>query len=108
MPVLTVEQFWDKFDRSGGPDSCWPWCGARNSEGYGITRVGPALVRTHVLAFETHHRRTVQAPVVRHTCDNPPCGNPAHLVEGTHGENLSDQYYRNRRRKRTGRKGARP
>lgn len=98
---MLVDAFWNCFDRSGGLDSCWPWTKARNKEGYGAMRVGGVWVATHVVAFETHHGRRVKpGMVVRHGCDNPPCGNPAHLKEGTRGDNLSDQYCRNRRRKR--------
>lgn len=28
--------------------------------------------------------------VIRHSCDNPPCWNPEHLIAGTQSENLSD------------------
>ena len=34
--------------------------------------------------------------VVRHTCDNPRCCNPAHLILGTDKDNTDDMLTRNR------------
>ncbi len=34
--------------------------------------------------------------VIRHTCDNPMCINPDHLLKGTHQDNVRDRVSRNR------------
>ncbi|MDE2105826.1 MAG: HNH endonuclease [Patescibacteria group bacterium] len=34
--------------------------------------------------------------VVRHTCDNPACCNPLHLMTGTHADNVRDRVTRDR------------
>ena len=38
-------------------------------------------------------------PVVRHTCDNPLCVNPRHLVGGTQADNMQDMIARDRQLK---------
>lgn len=42
-------------------------------------------------------------PIVRHTCDNPRCINPEHLVGGTHQDNMDDRRIRGRLALCTGR-----
>ena len=37
-----------------------------------------------------------EAIVVRHTCDNPPCCNPAHLILGQQKDNIQDMHERGR------------
>ena len=40
--------------------------------------------------------------VIRHTCDNPPCINPAHLRLGTSADNVQDRVDRKRSAKGSG------
>ena len=37
--------------------------------------------------------------IVMHTCDNPPCVNPSHLILGTPKDNMSDRDNKNRQAK---------
>lgn len=92
------KRFWARI-KKGGPDDCWEWQGALSTKGYG-------------LLFESAHRgRTYQAhrvmmvlsgtPLlgklfVLHSCDNPPCCNPAHLRVGTPKDNAQDASSRGR------------
>jgi hypothetical protein len=66
----------------GEPDACWPWTGATDPKGYGKVRVDGKTRLAHRVAYELGHGKT-PGPCVMHKCDNPPCCNPAHLVDGT-------------------------
>lgn len=92
-----IARLWEKVDRSGGPDSCWPWRGARNDNGYGIIRVRGRNLRTHRLALGLE-LALAREPFVLHSCDNPPCCNPAHLSVGTQADNVHDMLSKGRRR----------
>jgi hypothetical protein len=78
---------------------CLVFMGCRNSEGYGrITEGGHAgrIVYAHRVAWELVHGPIPEGLLVLHTCDNPPCCNPAHLRVGTHLENIQEMYDRKR------------
>jgi hypothetical protein len=75
---------------------CWEWQGYREPGGYGQIRINGKLHKTHRLAFELTYGESPL--VVRHTCDNPPCCNPNHLLGGTHADNVADKIERGRGR----------
>lgn len=77
-------------------DECWPWLGHRHRQGYGQFKHGkPQRVRyAHRFGFFLAHG--YYPPAVRHTCDNPPCQNPAHWVPGTQRNNVEDMLERGR------------
>lgn len=86
-------RLWDAIDTSAGPDGCWPWQRATIPDGYGVVgregnRVGTTLA--HRLVAEETHGPIPAEVVVMHSCDNPPCCNPKHLIVGTIAANVAD------------------
>ncbi len=83
------------------PSGCWEWRGGRLPTGYGrLTIPGTGLaVATHRLAYELWVAPIPDGAIIRHTCDNPPCVNPDHLVTGTTADNMRDKVERNRQQK---------
>lgn len=79
-----------------GPDECWPWTAGMTSSGYGAVWTGEKR-RAHREAIEAIlGEGAADGLVVRHSCDNPPCCNPAHLELGTHTDNVRDCVERGR------------
>lgn len=95
----SIEKFWAKVDRSGGPDACWPWTRSGLPSGYGQAWVDGKLRYSHRVAFEVTKGPIPLGHFVRHQCDNPPCCNPAHLLNGEPVENVHDMMRRGRDRR---------
>jgi hypothetical protein len=91
------ERLWEKIDRRG-PNECWPWTGgSRSSYGTILGWRGRTRVIAHRAVFFSTHGISNTA-VIRHTCDNPNCCNPAHLLAGTQKDNVQDMMERGRAR----------
>lgn len=97
MRKTTPETFWDRVDIRGA-DDCWPWTGYRQNRrrGYGAIGWQGRYVRSHRLAYELAKGPIPDGLVVRHSCDNEACCNPAHLLVGTQKDNMRDASDRER------------
>lgn len=100
----TEIRFWRFVDKRGS-DECWPWTGHLNKGGYGKFDHKPEngiwkTVLAHRFAWDLAHpndplpetigRCGSKTTCVLHSCDNPPCCNPAHHFLGTQVENMKD------------------
>jgi hypothetical protein len=88
-------RFWSKVDRCG-KDKCWPWTGSLVG-GYGTFRMEKSTKKSHRVAFKLTHARWPLDNAL-HTCDNPRCCNPGHLLEGSHADNMADMKAKGRAR----------
>ena len=99
-------RFWSKVNKHGptirpelGP--CWLWTGATMASGYGRFRMysvcmdGPCVRNAHDVAFFFEYGHWPK-PQGLHRCDNPPCVNPYHVLEGTQADNIADKLSKGR------------
>lgn len=98
------ERFWAAVDMSAGDDACWLWTAYCNKKrrGYGVLNVAADGQRwrslaAHRVSWEIANGQPIPPGLsVLHSCDNPPCVNPAHLRIGTAADNARDAVERNR------------
>lgn len=72
-----------------------------NRGGYGATTIKGRTYALHRLTYANSVGVDITAlsgVVVRHTCDNPRCINPDHLIAGTQADNIRDRVERGRGR----------
>lgn len=94
----TIKRFESKFIKSGDQE-CWTWSPDRASDkdGYGIFSVYGRTIRAHRYALSLKLGRILASHEwVLHSCDNPPCVNPAHLRIGDGAANALDRGERGR------------
>lgn len=89
-----AERFWEKVSVKG-PDDCWEWTGGKFADGYGAISVDGKPERASRVSAILDGRDP-QKLHVRHSCDNPPCVNPKHLLIGTAEQNMEDKVSRGR------------
>lgn len=82
---------------------CWVWAGRKDAWGYGVVqrtvRKTRRLAQAHRKAWEIFHPgEPIGQGLILHSCDNPPCVNPAHLRLGDHRDNMADMKARGRGR----------
>jgi HNH endonuclease len=89
-----IVRFWSKVQR-GTDAECWPWMASRMPFGHGQFYFDGRVRLAHRVTFLIRHGHWPE-PCARHTCDNPPCCNPAHIIAGTKADNTADMMLRGR------------
>lgn len=78
-------------------NGCLEWTRCLNTDGYPRAVIdGNNNSKVHRVVWELFNNETASGYVIRHTCDNPKCINPKHLVIGTPQDNVKDRTDRNR------------
>jgi hypothetical protein len=78
---------------------CTNWYGAKDRQGYGLIHVDGRTQRVSRIVFCDNNNvsmKFISGKVIRHSCDNPSCYNPNHLLIGTFKENSDDAVSINR------------
>lgn len=82
--------------------NCWQWTGTKDRDGYGVIGIKEnekfKLIKAHRLSALIYGL-DMSNPIVRHTCNNPSCVNPEHLITGSHQDNMDDKIRCNRQSK---------
>lgn len=106
-PKITSEEIWKRIDKRG-PDECWLWVGTVERCRYGRIYIDGRSYYAHRVVYDLVNpgQITKNGPTdrngygfVRHTCDNPTCCNPSHLILGTQMDNARDKIERGRQPK---------
>lgn len=99
MTPAILERFLS-YVKPGPRGKCWVWQGGHDTCEYGKFRPTPDedgfTPQRFMFAIVHGGEEANRHQCIRHTCDNPPCVNPAHLLGGTHQENRMDAIHRGR------------
>jgi hypothetical protein len=86
------DRFWALVDKRD-PSECWPWLGAKDSNGRAQFRVDLKGAPTTAarIAWSLANRKPFPEDMdACHSCDEPWCVNPGHIWPGTRLENMRD------------------
>lgn len=70
---------------------CLVWTGWCDPRGYGVIRHNARRWKAHRVAYTLTFGDIPDGMIVMHSCDNPPCINPAHLSLGTDADDIADR-----------------
>jgi len=98
IPTLTesdLVRFWSKVNKSG---EYWLWTDRLHTGGYGLVCFRDGDYRAHRVSYAVTYKDPKNLNV-NHTCDNPRCVNPNHLLVVTQQEFMSDKVDKDRQDK---------
>jgi len=75
---------------------CWECTSHHNRSGYPKIWINGQRESVHRYVYRLYKGDIPKGMIIRHTCDNMKCINPAHLLLGTHGDNVRDRVERHR------------
>ena len=75
---------------------CWEWMGVKNATGYGRLYHKSKPIAAHRYSYSIYNGLIKDGQLIRHTCDNPSCVNPEHLISGSNMDNSRDMKDRGR------------
>lgn len=79
------------------PSGCMEWNKKIFPNGYGCFPFKGKYLLAHRVAYEWKHGVALtKSDIICHTCDNPPCVNPDHLVCADHSYNARDMIAKGR------------
>lgn len=79
------------------PNGCWEYSGAKDADGYGMFWYDGKTRGAHQFSARYLGNFVVnKGQQICHSCDNPPCCNPAHLFIGTTQQNTADRHFKGR------------
>jgi hypothetical protein len=91
MREMLTDNFRSFFYRrlSGGDlDSCWPWTGYINGDGYGQLCFKRKTITVQRVAYTLFWGEIPDGRTIDHMCRNRRCGNPYHLRALTNRQNV--------------------
>ena len=82
------------YNLTGGPNACWLWKSALNNKGIPYFSYNGKLYVGHRIVYHVCNPLDFKLDdprIIRHVvCDNGICGNPKHMMPGTHQQNMND------------------
>lgn len=101
MALPTPESFRSRLSPPT-PQGCLEWEAARNNGGYGVITYWDSeqhkrrSMGAHRMSYLLHNPGVSLTGIIMHTCANPACCNPDHLVQGTYTDNAQDMLAKGR------------
>ena len=92
-----ISRFWEKIKfLENLVDDCWIWTAFKDKYKYGQFWTGSSRDSAHRFSYNLFNGEIAKGLLIRHTCDNPSCVNPHHLLVGSCQDNSDDMVSRNR------------